>query len=292
MFFLVLYDFRAGRFLVYPLVPALWWVAAGLAAIRSTLLRALAGVATVWFVAWPTPSFEAHPWVDVARFAARGDQLDTIDPALFPDAPSIVFIERPDGLEIGRWRPIYRLGNALRRRVKIAPPALYPNDWWGWDCLGQDLEVDEYVLAHWSCPGTPVSAVMAWSRRLPPKVATRQRNARAVATGASRPVFPFPADEAADWERARQLAAKVERDDGFLVAYLGRGPATAWLRALPFVARTTGLVITPRRGLGSGLQEELAHQPTFAEWDAVGCRLRRTRLRRYDVLEIVSCSAD
>jgi hypothetical protein len=230
--------------------------------------------------------------VDVARFGARSDRLDTIDPALFPDAPSIVFIERSDGSEIGRWRPIYRLGNALRRRVKVAPPALYPNDWWGWDCLGQDLEADEYVLAHWSCPGAPVSAVMAWSRRLPPKVAARQRDARAVATGARRPVIPFPVDEAADWERARHLAAEVERDDGFLVAYLGRGPATAWLRALPFVARTTGLVITPRRGLGSGLREELEQQPTLAEWDVLGCRLRRTHLRRYGVLEIVSCSAD
>ena len=286
VFFLALYDFRAGRFLLYPLVPGLWWVGAGLAAIRSTSLRALAGVAAVWFAAWPAPSFEAHPWRDVASFAARDPSRETIDPALFSDAPSIVYIERPDGSEEGRWRPVYRLGNALRRRVKVAPPALYPNDWWGWNCLGQSLEADEYVLAHWSCPGAPTAAVMAWSRRLPPRVAERQRAARAV--GASRPDSPFPPAEAAGWERARLLAAELERPDGFLVAYRDRGTATASLRALPFVARTSSLVIAPPPGLGRDCARSSNAKPTLGSWETAGCSLRHTQQRGYDMLEIVS----
>lgn len=343
LFFVFFYQWPARRFLIYTLVPSVWWLGEGLAALRPVALRALAGGAAILFAAlpppagrsadtawllWPLPPIlvegpaprlpagsgsrastpfagepapgperrwfraplgavlAAHPWAEVARFTGWERRFEPIDPRLLAVGGSVVYLEQPGAAFEDRYRTLYRLGNALRSRVKVAPAALYPRDWWGWACLEAGIEADEYALFRWQCAGAPAQVVLALSRHHP-----RAHPLLELAAGERGLRPPMPAAVAGAWERARRLDAEVRRPDGFLVAFLARGPEAEWLRALPFVARTSSLFIVPGAESAT-VRSELEKGRALAVWEVAGCALRQVSYLGYEVTVVVACEPE
>ena len=163
-----------------------------------------------------------------------------------------------------RYATQYRLGNALRRRVKVAPEAFYPLDWWGWAAAEPVQEAGALTLRRWRPPGEARHWTLAHRRSLivptgaPP------------ALSASQP--PAPAGLERDWRIAAAVDALVPEPDGF-VALCPRGPIVPeWMRLLPFALRSSSLFVVTDRELCAAW--EAAEAPPAPH---PALRVRRTR---------------
>jgi hypothetical protein len=272
LFFAVGYRWPAARFLVYAAVPASVLLAGRLDAVRSrrrlaalaaaTLLLAAwplpAGAPESAFVVWPLPTVTLDPAAPPGRRLARGPVADAwrasavarvwhawrhqgpvplVDPRRFAGDHSIVYLAR-ESTPVSRRNDVwYRLGNAARRRVKVAPGALYPPDWFGFGTLEPAGEVGDLRLLRTTLPGRDGSWVIAVDRDAP---------LPAAGGPAGRAAPPPAADLARAWRIAEAIAGAARPPDGLVAALADPRPEAEWLRLLPFAARTTSLFILDR----------------------------------------------
>ncbi len=210
----------------------------------------------------------------LAAWHRRGG-YEAIDPRPFTGAGTVVYLgdERREAED--RGRTAYRLGNALRRRVKVVPRSLYPVDWWGFEDLRFVALREEFALFRLGPPGAGDDAiaslgdaVVALARDDP-----RAEELRRGPTGGGPP--PGGAELARALARARGLERWVEGPDGFLVAFGGRGESAEWLRLLPFAVGTSGLFVVPA-GAGTDLRAALAAGPVLARGEVEGLAVWRT----------------
>ncbi|MFL6292054.1 MAG: hypothetical protein ACJ759_14260 [Thermoanaerobaculia bacterium] len=122
-FFVFLYSWEAERFLVYPVWMAGLLIAGALARLPRKVLPA-AAVLVIAGAALPPrgePTLYQRVW-------ERRAPVTHLDPALVRRDRSAVYLYEgtPD-----RYRMITRIGNALRKRVKVVPRS-WMEPWWGW----------------------------------------------------------------------------------------------------------------------------------------------------------------
>jgi hypothetical protein len=265
-FFAVAYRWPAARFVLYAAVPGSLFLAERLAAPRSRPRRLALAAAVLlmaaWprppsasesaFVAWPVPTVTVDPAAPPGRRLAVAPAADAwrasaiarvwtawrdrvpvvpVDPRRFAADHSAVYLARGDLPASRRYEVQYRVGNAIRRRIKVAPAALYPARWPGFAGLAPAGEVGDVRLFRTSLPGRGGSWLIAIDRDAP------------LPGDAAGGAVPAPADLARAWATADAIAAAARLPDGFVAALADPGPEAEWLRLLPFAARTTSLFI-------------------------------------------------
>lgn len=255
-FFVFLYDYRAARFLIY-LWPA-WALLAGqgLAALRDRrvgkpVLWQAAACAVILGAVWPPAAGWSGPAAWAARpeaqafaaprAAARADPPP--DAALHTGDQSVVFLEPAGATAEERYAIQYRLGNALRQRVKVVPQTLYPENWWGWSFARRVQETASLALLRWQPPGDS----RRWTLALPSSSAPRSLGRQP--PGES---MPPPETLARQWRIASRIDALVAGPDGFVAVCPSPGPAPEWLRLLPFALRSSSLFVISDRALCDG----------------------------------------
>ena len=308
LFFGVAYGYRALRFAIY-LAPAVtlgcamvlarlprrwvvglailavgaatWPVAASLAITRWVVVPGLAieqpdleGSAppplarAVRFPAWASWR-DAAPVAVARAWHEAGAGLDPISASRWRAAKAIVSLV-PEGFGAGdRSRMQYGLGNALRKRVKMVPAALYPPTWPGWAWTRRAGEVRGIELWWWSPSGT-----RRWLIAVPhpPGVAIRSaavRRADGRPLGADRSApAPSTAALARRWRRALGVGAALDAltdgVDGILAAERG-DLADEWLRLLPFATRTSSFLVL-RSGEAPPRDRLLLRRAGIAAW--------------------------
>lgn len=267
VFFVFLYNWPAERFLLYALVPGLWFLGEGLGALRWRWAQRGAATLAVVVAAWPG-------WGDLPL-----TRCQPIRQTPFPEARSVVYLEQPGALSEERYRTLSQLGNTLRRRVRVVPAALYPTDWWGWSCLGAAQEVAEWAVFPWRCPGEERFELVVLRRGTPWHGVLAERAGR---LSPQRALAARPA-----WVGAAELAAAVPSADGWLLAFAGPEPPE-WVRALPFVATTSSLFIALPTD-EAAVRQSLAAGPLLARRRIGDCVLERRRARGYIVEVVASC---
>ncbi len=283
-FFILFYDYRAERFLLY-LWPA-WAVLAGhgLAALRESRLGrrgAWLGVALLVALGalWPPGS----GWSGRAAWAARPEARAVAarraaapdpppDPALHASGHSVVFVEPVGATPEERYATQYRLGNALRQRVKVVPEDLYPADWWGWAFAQPVEETTSLTLWRWQPPGDSRAWTLARPRRGPEEAGRRSALASAP---------PLPASLERGWWIAAEIDARVAAPDGFVAVCQRAGSVPEWLRLLPFALRSSSLFVVRDPGLCDGWAAA-----GTVESAAPGVRLRRGHHLGWPILAV------
>lgn len=121
-FFVFLYAWEAERFLAYPVWMAGLLIAMALARLPRAAFAA-AAVLVVAGAALPTPG---EP-LQIRRAWERRAPVRHLDPEIVRRDRSALYVYEatPD-----RYRTITRLGNALRKRVKVVPRS-WLEPWWG-----------------------------------------------------------------------------------------------------------------------------------------------------------------
>ncbi|HEY0782497.1 MAG TPA: hypothetical protein VGE98_08590, partial [Thermoanaerobaculia bacterium] len=185
-----------------------------------------------------------------ARFAAR-PPAPRLDPATFAADSGALYLFDSEGENGGRYRTLTRLGNALRKRVKLVPraellPGLPLVELTPLGTLGRDYAVHRARLA--VLPGT-------W---LLVPAASRPRAAQ------------LPSVSAADGERNAAAVAKARALARFAAGTTYVALVLAGDRAdrsqlyLPFLVETTELYVVPENAAARTLSE-LARDPLTAE---------------------------
>jgi|GEM_PF-6253510 len=268
-FFVFLYDWPAERFVLYGYLLLGIPLAEGFARLRG-FHRAVPWVAAVLAVLWiAVPGMprgvaagaEQSPYLRVleARAERKTDSgaTEIPDPSRFAAIDSVVFLhgDGPDGEMPSvkdRYRTQYRLGGAVRKRVKWVPAMLYPESWPGWRGLRWRVAFDEYEVFELRLPSFERSHLVAAARG--GEVAAklhRRAGTRPEALDPGAPRRPLPVEERVPpgWETALATARRLDgltgRDPAFLTVLADRDATRddAWLRLLPFVAHTTSLFI-------------------------------------------------
>ena len=290
-FFVVLYDFAAQRLLLYLLLPVALAAAAGLAALRRAaaqvgagLLCALwaawpvpgAGVAEGRFLLWPAPTvvadlgrepswFAVSPreawrsgtWRQIATARSRRPPGPALPREPLSGAHGVVLLGSAD--RTASYPRQLLLSSLLRRRVVLAPAALYPPDWWGWRQRRFLGEAGGFALFELRLRGARGPTLVAFEAAAP--------GWRELAGGAVAGPAPAPGCRDRAWQTARHLARlaaadRASRGDPYL-AVLARTPPGEWERLTPFAAGTSRLVVL----LGERAAEarrELAKSPRVA----------------------------
>lgn len=304
-FFVLLYGFAAQRFLLYLLLPVAIAAAAGLAALRRTPAQVGAGLVAALWAAWPVPGAGVAEgrfllWPAPTVVGELGERPDAL--VLSPrDAwqsgiwhrVATARSRRPPGVELPREplasaRGVLLLGSEdrsasyaqqlllsarLRRRVVLAPAALYPPDWWGWRRRRFLGEAGGFALFELRLRGARGPTLIAFEAAAP--------GWRELAGGAL--AGPAPAAGCRDraWQTAQELARLAAADrasqgDPFL-AVLARSPPGEWERLTPFATGTSRLVVL----LGDRAAEarrELARSPRGARRRTPDARVVTGRL--------------
>jgi hypothetical protein len=126
---------------------------------------------------------------------------------------------------------------------------------------------DEYALFRLALPGVEERAVVALARG-DPRVAALARGGAAAAPA------PAGGEIARAVARARGLQRWVEGPDGFLLVFAEPGGGAEWLRLLPFVVGTSGLVVVPERDR-SRVLAAVAAAPVLERGEGEGLEVRR-----------------
>lgn len=232
VFFAVLYRWRDARFMLHAVPSAALLAGGALAWVveRSRVVFVIAGVMLVAGGVLPQAGDRREHPAARARaawtaFQPRPDSETTAAAAV--DRSAVLLLQAGSGVE-ERYRDQTRLGNALRRRVKPAPAALYPPNWWGWRRLEPLQPVGGHVLARWRWNGE------SWLVAGP-----RGGGGMAASALAADP----PPDVAAQWSLAVAVGAGAERPDGLLAVFADPERDGEWLRLLPFAAETSSLFV-------------------------------------------------
>lgn len=150
-FFVFLYTWEAERFLAYPVWMAGLLIAMALAKLPRPALAA-AAVLVVAGAALPSPG---EP-LQIRRAWERRAPVPHLDPEAVRQDRSALYVHEtaPD-----RYRTITRLGNALRKRVKVVPRS-WLEPWWGWMRMERLGAIGEEEVHRVWLPGTADSWVL------------------------------------------------------------------------------------------------------------------------------------
>lgn len=267
VFLIFLYGFRFQRLMLYLLLPGSVLLAEGLAALRRPALQVAAGLAALLWAAWPVPgapsidsgfvllpvpglhayvsphappllhagpaaAWRSGPWSRVLRARSRRPPGPRLDAATL-GAGAVVFVHRRGDPDHGET--VYRLGDALRRRVQWMPAELYPASWWGWRDRRFLGEADAYAFFGVPLPLPQRATLVAFDRDDPAWRALR--DAPPPLDGGR----PSPQRLAAISGLGRRLDGWAGAGDPF-VAVIGAA-GDEQLRLLPFVMRTSSLFV-------------------------------------------------
>jgi hypothetical protein len=212
-FFAFLYSWEAERFLVYPV-----WMAGLLIAMALARVPWIVWVIVVAGAALP-PAGEP---LQIQRAWERRAPVARLDPELVRQDRSALYVYEttPD-----RYRTITRLGNALRKRVKVVPRS-WLEPWRGWmrmERLGKIGEEDVYRVR---LPGMTDSWVVVGPLTN-------------IFSQSPSPIPSLPPGE--EGRLARQIVEELRGWDGYVA--LVAGEPQAWQLYLPFLVETTELYV-------------------------------------------------
>jgi hypothetical protein len=213
---------------------------------------------------------------------AAGPSFQAIDPGRFAADRSAIYLYADPGEGGGRYRTMTRLGNALRKRVKLVPADYFDPYWPLLAVEPAGAVTADYELFRVRLPGLSGSWLLAVDGR----GALRSRLAALVERSTGRPASApssAPASAPADrLARARGTAEAIRRfvagHDGFVALIPFRRRADLAQLYLPFLLDTTELYVAEPGG-GKDILSLLAGAPTIAE-----ARFGRARVRRTEYL--------
>jgi hypothetical protein len=214
-FFVFLYSWEAKRFLVYPVWMAGLLIAWALARLPRTA-SILAAVLVIAGAARPLPGEPPQ----IQRAWEPRTPTRHLDPALVRQDRSVLYVSdrRPD-----RYWTVTRIGNALRKRVKVVPRS-WLEPWWGWlrtERLGEIGEDDVYRVY---LPGMTDSWVIVGPLKLNPP-----------------PIPSLPPEKGG--RLATRIVEELQGWDGYVALVPGEGPPKPWQLYLPFLVETTELYV-------------------------------------------------
>lgn len=208
-FFVFLYTWEAERFLVYPV-----WMAGLLIAIAlAKLPRAAFAVAAVLVVAGAALPPRGEP-LQIRRAWERRARMWHLDPKVVRQDRSALYVYETTP---GRYRTITRLGNALRKRVKVVPRS-WLEPWWGWMRMERLGVIGEDAVHRVWLPGMADSWVIVGE------------------------VEPGEGGQGGEGLRlATAIVEELEGWDGYVA--LVAGEPHPWQLYLPFLIETTELYV-------------------------------------------------
>jgi hypothetical protein len=198
-----------------------------------------------------------------------------VDPGRFAADRSALYLYADPGEGGGRYRTMTRLGNALRKRVKLVP-ADYLDPYWPLLSLEPAGAVTaDYAIFRARLPGLTGSWLLAVDGRGPLR-------ARLAALAGRAPAAVAPGVLAGRLAQGRDTARAIRRfvagSDGFVALIPFRRRADPSQLYLPFLLETTELYVAGPGG-GRDIFARLAGSPTFAE-----ARFGRATVRRTEYL--------
>ncbi len=197
--------------------------------------------------------------------------FQAVDPRGFAADRSALYLYADPGEGGGRYRTMTRLGNALRKRVKLVP-ADYLDPYWPLLALEPAGEVTaDYAIFRARLPGLRASWLLAVDGRGPLR-------ARLAALAGRVPAAIPPGQLARGRDTARAIRRFVAGSDGFVALIPFRRRADLSQLYLPFLLETTELYVAGPGG-GRDIFARLAGSPTFAE-----ARFGRATVRRTEYL--------
>jgi hypothetical protein len=264
LFFVLVYQWRSERFLVYVAPFLAIPTAELLTRIRRPLwlglvcLTLAVGSATPSgsleqaFLVWPAPAVVAHspmghpdwkitrrPWAELRTASPYSIVLGkrptqgarSLDPSLVA-ADSAVVVLYSESIPVHRrkWM-LYRVGNALERRVRLVPEVVLPPDWWGWSTRTSIGSFGPFFLERIEI--SPDVGTVAIVRGEKPVSNKPEHGPRPSDRGLGQAI-----------DMCRTLDGLLAFDDDHLTGVLRpSGAAPLWLQMLPFVTRTTSFYV-------------------------------------------------
>lgn len=237
-FFVFLYSWEAERFLVYPVWMAGLLMAGALAKLPRPAFLAAAALVVAGAALPPRgePTWHQRVW-------ERRTPVRHLDPALVRQDRSALYLyeKRPD-----RYRTMTRIGNALRKRVKVVPRS-WLEPWWGWMRMERLGEIGEDEVYRVWLPGRNESWVVVGP--LTP-----------VPSPTSPPAFGRPMGEGG--RLADAIVKELKGWDGYVA--LVAGAPEPWQLYLPFLVETTELYV-PEPGQEGEILRIFAAAPDLGE---------------------------
>jgi len=215
----------------------------------------------------------SNPW---RAWSAVDSSFQAIDPGRFAADRSAIYLYADPGEGGGRYRTMTRLGNALRKRVKLVPADYFAPYWPLLALEPAGAVTADYELFRVRLPGLPGS----WLLAVDGHGALRSRLAALMDRSMGRsPSMPPAAPPAARLERARDTAEAIRGfvagHDGFVALIPFRPRADLAQLYLPFLLETTELYVAEPGG-GKDMLALLAGAPAIAEARFGLARVRRT----------------
>jgi hypothetical protein len=228
-FFGVLYDWRADRFAAYAAVPLILMAVAEISGWSRPTLRtagvvacAIGSVGISFLVPFRAARVARVGPVDFAASRARAATVHSVV-AVVEDAATPAERRSLQG----------RLTNALRQRVKIAPRAMFPDDWRGWS----ETTAVEPLAGSFLSRYQPGDSSTAWLFFTP-------FDPRSVAAAPAPLAMPPGAQPAEAWlRRMRSADALLDGRDGLLAVAMPAPkdlPASRWA---VLTTRTAGVFV-------------------------------------------------
>jgi hypothetical protein len=313
LFFVLLYDYQAKRFVVYGAWLGGLFIAEALARLRGRTVFAAAATLLVscaalplptpgnspsWAAVWPAPplyldvpagatetgsstlDFRSARLARLPLATAPGatnpgiawrtadPSFQAVDPGRFAAARSAIYLYENPGEGGGRYRTMTRLGNALRKRVKLVP-ADYLDPYWPLLALEPAGAVTaDYELFRVRLPGLSGSWLLAVDGR-------GALRGRLAALAGRSPATPPTARLARGRDTAEAIRGFVAGHDGFVALVPFRRRADLSQLYLPFLLETTELYVA-EPGEGREILDRLAGAPTIAEARFGLATVRRT----------------
>jgi hypothetical protein len=208
-FFVFLYSWEAKRFLVYPIWMAGLLIAWALARMPRTV-SILAAVLVIAGAARPLPGEPPQ----IKRAWEPRTPTRHLDPALVRQDRSALYVsdKSPD-----RYLTVTRIGNALRKRVKVVPRS-WMEPWWGSLRMERLGEIGEDAVYRVWLPGMADSWVIVGH------------------------LTPGPSFHAGEGGRLSQtIVEELKGWDGYVA--LVPGERHPWQLYLPFLVETTELYV-------------------------------------------------
>jgi hypothetical protein len=237
-FFVLLYSYEAKRFLVYPV-----WMIGLLIAVALARMPGIASIlAAVLVIAGAARPLPGEP-TQIQRVWDRKAPGARFDPELVrQDRSALYLYERtPD-----RYRTITRLGNALRKRVKVVPKS-WLEPWWGWLRTERLGAIGEDGVYRVGLPGMTESWVVVGP--LAP-----------VPSPIPPPAFGRPLGGGG--RLAARIVEELKGWDGYVA--LVPGEPQSWQLYLPFLVETTELYV-PERGQEAEILRIFEAAPNLGE---------------------------
>jgi len=207
----------------------------------------------------------SNPW---SAWTAIDSSFQAIDPGRFAADRSAIYLYADPGEGGGRYRTMTRLGNALRKRVKLVPADYFDPYWPLLSLEPAGAVTADYELFRARLPGLPGSWLLAVDGR----GALRSRLA---ALAGRIPSAPPAARLARARGTAEAIRGFVAGHDGFVALIPFRRRADLAQLYLPFLLETTELYVAEPGG-GREMLALLSGAPAIAEARFGLARVRRT----------------